>query len=142
MKKNSLAKFIQLSTLGYTSLLTLFSLAPSGESIEIEWDYYLVPSLQNFLHVPAYTFFFLLMVLTLVVMRSPDIHLTDLRQRLETISMRTKISIGLFCAFYGMILELLQQIVPGRSASILDVMANSGGVLFGYLLLAWWQRMV
>ena len=142
MPQNSLAKFIQLSTLVYTCLLTLFSLAPSGESIEIKWDYYLVPSLQNFLHVPAYTLFFLLMVLTLVVRRSPDIHLTDLRKRIETAGMRTKISIGLFCAFYGIILELLQQFVPGRSASILDVMANSGGVLLGYLLLAWWQRMV
>jgi VanZ family protein len=43
---------------------------------------------------------------------------------------------------YGIVLELLQQFVPGRDASVYDVGANMAGVVFGIIVgkLILWQE--
>jgi VanZ family protein len=40
----------------------------------------------------------------------------------------------LICICYGLSLEYLQGFVPGRVPSWLDALANTGGVLTGFLL--------
>ena len=40
----------------------------------------------------------------------------------------------LFCGCYGLTLEYLQGFVPGRLPSLLDALANLGGVLSGFVL--------
>jgi VanZ family protein len=40
----------------------------------------------------------------------------------------------LSCVFYGMLIELIQNYIPGRSADFNDVIANTVGVLMGFLL--------
>ena len=40
----------------------------------------------------------------------------------------------LFCGCYGLSLEYLQGFVPGRVPSWLDALANTGGVVTGFLL--------
>ena len=44
------------------------------------------------------------------------------------------------CILYGMLLELLQGLVPGRQVSVLDVLANSTGVLIGWLILQGFKK--
>lgn len=41
---------------------------------------------------------------------------------------------GVFAFVYGGLMEFGQYFVPGRSVSGLDLLANSGGVVIGYLL--------
>ncbi|MDC1266496.1 VanZ family protein [Crocinitomicaceae bacterium] len=38
------------------------------------------------------------------------------------------------CFLYGLILEFLQGFVPGRESSIMDALANLGGVMSGFVL--------
>lgn len=40
----------------------------------------------------------------------------------------------LLCACYGLSLEYLQGFVPGRVTSCLDALANTGGVVTGFLI--------
>lgn len=35
------------------------------------------------------------------------------------------------CFLYGLILEFLQGFIPGRESSIMDALANTGGILIG-----------
>ena len=38
------------------------------------------------------------------------------------------------CFLYGLILEFLQGFVPGRESSLMDALANLGGVVTGFVL--------
>lgn len=42
---------------------------------------------------------------------------------------------------WGGLMELLQALVPGRSCSWLDMLANAGGVLLGAALVQLWRRL-
>jgi len=49
---------------------------------------------------------------------------------------RTIFSIAIVAALYGIVIEILQYIMPfGRAAEILDVLANAIGAVFGSLLI-------
>ncbi len=51
---------------------------------------------------------------------------------------------GLACAgafAWGVAMELLQAVVPGRFCSGLDLLANAGGVLLGVALMLLWRRL-
>lgn len=50
------------------------------------------------------------------------------------ISNRTMVLSVVGCISFGIMIELLQHFVPGRSTSIYDVIANTIGVALGYLL--------
>jgi VanZ family protein len=40
---------------------------------------------------------------------------------------------------YGVAIELVQSLVPGRTASLADAVADAAGVLLGLLLARWWR---
>lgn len=55
---------------------------------------------------------------------------------LLTVESRKKIAIGaLLSILYGIIMEVGQYFVPGRSFSLLDVVANMGGTFLGVILI-------
>jgi VanZ family protein len=35
------------------------------------------------------------------------------------------------CFIYGLLLEFLQGFIPGRESSLMDVLANTGGIVIG-----------
>jgi VanZ family protein len=43
----------------------------------------------------------------------------------------------IICIGYGIIIEFIQEYIPGRSFSIYDILANSIGVGLGYLFFQW-----
>ncbi len=47
-----------------------------------------------------------------------------------------------FCLFYGISDEFHQSFIPGRSASVLDVLADCGGAAMVGLLWAKWRRRI
>ena len=54
---------------------------------------------------------------------------------------RTCFLIGLVATFfYGLTLEFLQGIVPGRDPSWLDALANTGGVVIGFIVYSLFKR--
>jgi VanZ family protein len=46
-------------------------------------------------------------------------------------SRREFVMFSLFATLYGILLECLQGLIPGREPSLLDIMANSTGVVLG-----------
>lgn len=50
-----------------------------------------------------------------------------------------KIAIGFLVLVFGIGIEFTQYYIPGRGASLHDVLANSGGVLFGLALRLIWR---
>ncbi len=79
------------------------------------------PTVANLLHVPAYGLLAWLWILSL-------------RGR-GVAKPRVVIVTLVVCALYGTATELVQAIVPGRFASVLDVLANIAGVL---IVSAWY----
>ena len=54
---------------------------------------------------------------------------------LLTYSNRRYFVVGIICSLcYGAMLEILQDFVPGRYSSVLDMIANAGGVVMGTFL--------
>jgi VanZ family protein len=48
---------------------------------------------------------------------------------------------GLSCLFYGILLEILQNIVnPSRTFDMLDLLSNCLGVVFGIVIAAFWYK--
>lgn len=109
------------TTLCYTIALALVSLLPSGPHAPGGWDKFLSPSLQNFLHLPAYT------VLTILVFASSA-------PRYPRRSIVTAALLAV-CILLGVLLECLQAYIPGRFASATDMLTNAAGVVVG--LIAW-----
>ena len=77
----------------------------------------LEPNFQNALHVPLYA---TLQILWLRTLAKPE------RSMLMTITMAL-----IFTCSYGIIDEFHQSFVPGRYASVLDVLLNSIGAFLG-----------
>jgi VanZ family protein len=104
-------------TLSYTALLAVASLIPSGAHSSGVWYTYVTPTTLDVLHAPAYAVLAGLVLLTV--------------GRRWTVRPRTVLLVVAACLVFGLILEWLQQHVPGRSASTADIVANTVGVIFG-----------
>jgi len=117
---------IRAATAVYVLLLVAVSLLPSGTESLGGWDTALSPSLQNTLHVPAYS---LLLVLSAACLPEP------LRTRRIGILAVAAAGIG-----FGGLLELVQALVPGRMGSVADALLNTLGVLLGVAATCLWQR--
>lgn len=107
-------KHAWLATAAYAGLLMVVSLLPSQTGPLDGWDSSIEPSVQNLLHVPAY------MVLTVLVLLAG-----------RPTNARALLLLAGGCVFFGLALEGLQYLVPGRSASLSDGVLNVLGVLGG-----------
>lgn len=115
------------ATAAYAALLAVGSLLPSGASAPLQWDAALTPSVQNALHLPAYA------VLAVLV--------AAVRLRARPGGAAATVICGAICAAYGTALELAQALIPGRTASLGDALANLAGVAVGVLAVTGWQRL-
>ena len=109
----------------YTVLLTAVSLLPSGDRLEgplAGWDAFLAGAIQNALHIPAYAGLVWLWLAAVPPGRS------------TARGHPWAIIVG--CCLYGVLLEGLQTLVPGRTLSGGDMAANAVGAVLGAL--GWW----
>ncbi len=120
MRKPS-AGILWAVTAAYAILLAIGSLLPSGSDVLGGWDAAISPTLQNALHAPAYT--------GLVILGS----LAWGRPSLGRLAL-----IALACVALGALLEFAQAWIPGRTASLTDGLANTGGAVVGCLAMGVW----
>ncbi len=102
----------------YVGLLTAGSLLPSGPDAPGGWDKSITPSLQNAMHAPAYS---VLIILLVMAMKPPG----------QPAGPGLAMLAGTGCCAYGVLLEYLQTIVPGRTGSASDALLNLAGVAAG-----------
>ena len=107
----------------YGGLLTAGSVLPSGADAPGGWDQSITPTLQDAMHAPAYA---VLVILLVMAMKPPGQHA---RPGLALLA-------GATCCAYGVVLEYLQTIVPGRTGSASDALLNVAGVTAGLGLMA------
>ena len=107
----------------YGALLSAGSLLPSGPDAPGGWDQSITPTAQNAMHAPAYA---VLVILLVLAMKSPGRHAGPGLTLLA----------GAGCCTYGILLEYLQTIVPGRTGSASDALLNLAGVVVGLGLMA------
>lgn len=112
----------------YILLLSVASLLPSGTGMLGGWDTTISPSLQNLLHIPAYT----VLVILVVPALGPSFK-TGLANMAWVL---------LGCCVFGVALEFAQAAIPGRTASLTDVLLNAAGVIIGCLTAIWWRGAV
>ena len=102
--------------------LTFFLLLPGDDLDESSW--WATYKIDKLVHIIAFAILSLSASITLSKLRV----LIDLNYRLMTI-------ILVVCAIFGTILELLQQeLRVGRSAELLDIVADCVGVLLGFVI--------
>ena len=118
-------KVVWVVTGAYASLLTVVSLLPSGAGTLGGWDTAISPGLQNLLHVPAYAVLAILATLAL---------LPSFKTGLASMAW---VSLG--CCVFGLVLEIAQAVIPGRTGSLTDVLLNAAGVVIGCLAATWWR---
>ena len=106
-----------LLTLSYAALLALVSLLPSGTAAPGGWDTFMSPTMQNCLHLPAYA------ILVGLVLASASGQMKTER-RIAAAAIAASLA-------FGILLEWFQQFVPGRCASLTDLVSNAMGVAFG-----------
>lgn len=118
---------MRLAAAAYVLVLAALSLLPSGTGPLEGWDASLTPSIQNALHLPAYT------VLVCLV--------------LAAVAERSRVRIGMIlaaaaaCVAYGALLECLQAAgIPGRTGSVSDVLWNTAGAAAGLALWSLWSK--
>lgn len=102
----------------YGALLTAGSLLPSGPDAPGGWDQSITPTTQNAMHAPAYA---VLIILLVMAMKSPG----------QRAGLGLALLAGVGCCAYGVLLEYLQTIVPGRTGSASDALLNVAGVAAG-----------
>ncbi len=78
------------------------------------------PTIQNFLHIPMFAIW-------VILLKSPRFNIPSLliEKRVNTLF------IGLL---FGILLEIVQIIIPGRYASLEDVLLNVIGIVIGLVL--------
>ena len=111
-------------TLGYMAVLFILSVIPDTHSTENPLML-VPPSVQNLAHVPAYGLFALLLIF-------------NLRSSGTTRAQAVKTSITI-AFLYGVAMELIQTLVPGRFPSVMDCFLNVAGILVftgSYLMVA------
>ena len=108
-----------LLVLIYAVILAVASLLPSGSGPLNGWDASLSPSLQNWLHLPAYAVLVCLVLMSLARPTKPT-------------GTRPIALSATACVVYGVLLECLQAAgIPGRTGSVSDVLLNTAGVAAG-----------
>ena len=114
-------------TSAYILAVAAASLLPSGPGVLGGWDSRISPRIQDAGHVPAYS----LMLIALVWAGSAWAnHAFGVRHLLGT---------ALACCALGLLLELAQMFVPGRTCSMADALANLIGVAAGVVAVCLWQ---
>lgn len=113
-------KVVWTVTVAYAVLLAGVSLLPSGAGAPVGWDTAISPSLQNFLHIPAYA---VLAILASLAMRPS----------FKT-SLASMVWVSLGCCVFGLVLEFAQTVVPGRTGSLMDALLNAAGAVIGCLI--------
>lgn len=119
-------KILWLATAVYTAGLLAGSLLPSGEGPLGGWDAALTPDVQDALHLPVYAGLVILLSAALAM----HIRLTAARTAW----------IALACVGLGVLMELSQAFIPGRTCSLKDGLVNAAGVVLGVLALLIWRR--
>ena len=114
-----------IAALGYMALIHALSSIPGGDAGQLEDAgtftlYFVPPALQNLFHVPLYAGLAFLWLRTL-----RECHLPLLAATMAAIAI---------AAGYGLLDELHQSTVPGRYASVTDVLLNAAGSVCGALL--------
>jgi len=112
---------IRVVLAAYAMLLAAVSLVPPSSKGLGECQQLVAPTVQKVLHVAAYAG---LTVLIIAAMRSGHIGLGGLTL------------VFLAAVAYGALLELAQAAIPGRFATLRDVLLNGVGVLVGMLVVA------
>ena len=115
-------KVILAVTCLYVLLLSAASLLPSGTRALGGWDLSISPDLQNALHVPAYA---ALQILATLCVWS-----------LLRAGLAAGLWVALACCLFGSLLECAQAFIPGRMASLTDVLLNLAGVAAGFVFVA------
>ncbi|HDD05194.1 MAG TPA: VanZ family protein [Candidatus Aenigmarchaeota archaeon] len=100
----------------YMALILCLSSIPGGSKADLIFSYHLSSSLQNLLHVPG---FGLLAYLWMWTLRDRT---NFTRGALFTLGITT---------LYGVLDELYQILIPGRIASLGDLLLNTAGVILG-----------
>ena len=103
----------------YALLLAVGSLLPSGGALG-GWDRSIEPTVQNAMHVPAYTGLAVLAMLWLVPPGRP--------------LLPRAIWIALGCTAYGLALEAGQAFIPGRTGGASDALLNAAGAAIGIVV--------
>jgi len=106
----------------YVAALTVVNLLPSGRPYE--WDREIPPQTQNIAHVPAYA---------LLVMLLAWAWAAGWR-----VSIPALVILAAVCLGHGLVMEYLQGYVPGRRATMPDVLYNAAGVPVGFAAAAAW----
>jgi VanZ family protein len=99
--------------------VVVVSVLPSGPGLLGGWDRSISPRLQDAGHVPAYCLVFLSLAWAQSASRTP--------------AWGRLLLTALACCALGMVLEIVQAFVPGRTCSVSDELANIGGVTAGLL---------
>ena len=105
--------------------VVVVSVLPSGPSVLGGWDRNISPRLQDAGHVPAYALVFLALAWAQSASRKPG--------------WGRLLLTALACSALGMLLELVQAFVPGRTCSVADELANIAGVVAGLLMIGVWR---
>ncbi len=101
-------------TIGYMAVLLILSVIPDTHSTENPLML-VPPSVQNLAHIPAYG---LLAILWTFNLGGHGV------ARVQTVVMA-----GIIALLYGVFMELVQTVVPGRYPSVLDCFLNVAGIL-------------
>jgi len=121
-------RLVVLELAGYAALLAGLSLLP-GQGRLSGWDTAITATLQNGLHVPAYG------VLLVCAWRALGAGSGGRRLLL--------LGVAGGCVAFGTALEAAQAMVPGRVASLWDILLNVAGVAMGVggvLVWRWRER--
>ncbi len=101
-------------TIGYMAILLILSAIPDTSSPENQFML-LSPTVQNLAHIPAYGLLALLWGFSLRNFGVPPL--------------RAVLAAMTITFMYGVVMELLQALVPGRYPSIQDCILNIAGIL-------------
>lgn len=117
IKRLSEPKLLLRLSIGYTILITVLSLVPTSNlpKVHFEWS-------DKFAHVIIY-------------LGLAFIWLLFLQLKFRPLSSKVTIIVITSCLFYGIVIEVLQQLlVSSRQADLYDVIANTVGILLGLLV--------
>ena len=106
----------------YVAALIVASLLPSGPGAFQGWDAAISPTWQNAMHAPAYA---LLAMLGAAALARPTAGRITL--------------VALACCALGGALECAQAGIPGRTASVSDILTNLAGVAVGVTAVLVWK---
>lgn len=84
------------------------------------------PTIQNLLHVPVYA------IVSILSMQTANLVFSGFRKKI--------IAVFLYGTLFGVINEIFQMFVPGRFATIGDILLNEIGICIGIIMLYMFSR--